>query len=51
MNITKKRCDLNAQSMKKKYKKPVLKTVGSVSKLTLKAGGSADGGIPGVFTP
>jgi hypothetical protein len=36
---------------KKTYTKPKLVLKGNVKTLTLKAGGSSDGGIPGVFVP
>jgi hypothetical protein len=40
-----------AHTQKKHYTKPQLLKKGTVATLTLKAGGSSDGGIPGVFTP
>jgi hypothetical protein len=34
---------------KRVYTKPKLKKIGTIKDLTLKAGGSSDGGIPGTF--
>jgi hypothetical protein len=39
------------KNTKRRYQKPALKKLGTIKTLTLKAGGSSDGGIPGTFTP